>query len=196
MNKIILSALTAAAVILPASAQAQRAPAAVVVSVNTDRIARDCTACKAATTTIQGQQTALRTRAQTLEQQLQAESKPIQDAVNALNGKQPDAALQQRVTAFQTKQQNAQREIATAERNIQSTQVHVNQQIGNRLRTIISSIATARGANLAIDTGSTLFSAPAIDVTDVVLAQLNQQLPAVSVTPLPQTQQPQSTQGR
>lgn len=197
MNKIILASLAAAAVILPASAQAQRAPAAVIVSVNTDRIARDCTACRAATTTIQGQQTALRTRAQALEQQLQTESKPIQDAINALNGKQPDAALQQRVTAFQTKQQNAQRELAATERNIQSTQMHVNQQIGARLRTIISSVATARGANFALDAGATLYAAPAVDVTDVVLAQLNQQLPAVSVTPLPQTQQPQqSTQGR
>jgi Skp family chaperone for outer membrane proteins len=130
-----------------------------------------------------------------LEQQLQAESKPIQDAVNALNGKNPDAALQQRITAFQTKQQNAQRELAIAERNIQSIQANVNQQIGNRLRTIISSVATARGANVALDAGTTLYSAPAVDVTDTVMAQLNQQLPSVSVTPLPQTQQNPS-QGR
>jgi len=195
MKKIIFAALATAAVVVPASAQAQRAPAAVIVTVNTDRIARDCTACRAASTTIQSQQTALRTRAQTLEQQLQTEGKPIQDAINALNGKAPDAALQARVTAFQTKQQNAQRELATSERNIQSTQANVNQQIGTRLRTIISSIATARGANVALDSGSTLFSAPVVDVTDAVLAQLNQQLPSVSVTPLPQTQQNPS-QGR
>ena len=196
MNKIILGALTAAAVLLPGAAQAQRAPAAVIVTVNTDRIARDCTACRAATTQIQNQQNTLRTRAQTLGQQLQAEGKPIQDAINALAGKAPDAALQARVTAFQTKQQNAERELQTGERNIQSTQLHVNQQIGARLRTIISSIATARGANLAVDSGSTLYSAPAVDVTDAVLAQLNQQLPAVSVTPLPQQPQQQPSQGR
>ena len=196
MNKIILGALTAAAVILPAAAQAQRAPAAVIVSVNTDRIARECTACRAATTQIQNQTATLRTRAQTLGQQLQTEGKPIQDAINALAGKNPDAALQARVTAFQTKQQNAERELATSERTIQSTQAHVNQQIGLRLRTIISSVATARGANLAVDTASTLYAAPAVDVTDVVLAQLNQQLPSVSVTPLPQQQQPANPQGR
>ena len=195
MKKIIFAALATAAAVVPTSAVAQRAPAAVIVTVNTDRIARDCTACRAASTTIQSQQTALRTRAQTLEQQLQTEGKPIQDAINALNGKAPDAALQARVTAFQTKQQNAQRELATSERNIQSTQANVNQQIGTRLRTIISSIATARGANVALDSGSALYSAPAVDVTDAVLAQLNQQLPSVSVTPLPQTQQNPS-QGR
>ncbi|HET7710037.1 MAG TPA: OmpH family outer membrane protein [Sphingomicrobium sp.] len=196
MKKLILSTIAAAAMVIPAAAQAQRAPAAVIITVNTDRIARDCTACRAATTTIQGQQNALRTRAQTLAQQLETESKPIQNAVNALNGKAPDAALQARITAFQTKQQNAQRELAASERNIQSTQVNVNQQIGARLRTIISSVATARGANIALDSGATLYSAPAVDVTDAVLAQLNQQLPAVSVTPLPQTQQPAPSQGR
>jgi outer membrane protein len=195
MKKIFLAALSTAAVVVPATAQAQRAPAAVVVVVDTDRIGRECTACRAATTTIQSQQNALRTRAQTLGQQLQTEGKPIQDAINALNGKAPDAALQARVTAFQTKQQNAERELATAERNIQSTSAHVSQQIGTRLRPIISSLATARGANLAVEKGGTLFSAPAIEITDAVLAQLNQQVPSVSVTPLPQTQQ-NPNQGR
>ena len=44
-----------------------------------------------------------------------------------------------------------------------------------------------------------LAAAPTIDVTNDVLAQLNQQLPSVSVTPLPaQAQQPaqQQPQGR
>jgi hypothetical protein len=54
---------------------------------------------------------------------------------------------------------------------------------------------TARGANLAVDRGATLAAAPALDITSEVLAQLNQQLPSVSVTPLPQAQQ-QQPQGR
>ena len=190
-----LTALAVAMVAAPSAAVAQRAPAAVVVVVDTDRIARDCTACRAATAQLQGQQTALRTRAQTLEQQLTAEGKPIQDAFDALKGRQPDAALQARITAFQTKQNNARQELSNAERNLQSTTAHVNQQIGSRLRPIIASVAAARGANLAVDKGSALFAAPAVEVTDAVLAQLNQQVPAVSVTPLPQQPQ-QQTQGR
>jgi hypothetical protein len=55
---------------------------------------------------------------------------------------------------------------------------------------------TARGANLRRrsrrDAG---LPAPALDITSDVLAQLNQQLPSVSVTPLPQGQQ-QQPQGR
>ncbi len=195
MTKTIAAALIAASA-LAAPAMAQRAPAAVVVVVDTDRIGNECTACRSASQQIQQREQQLRTRAQTLETQLQTEGKPIQDAIEALKGKQPDAALQQRVTAFQTKQRNAQQELANSQRSLQSTQVHVNQQIGTRLRTIIGTVAAQRGANLAVSKDATLFAAQTIDVTDAVLAQLNQQLPAVSVTPLPQQPQQPKPQGR
>ena len=195
MTKTFASALIAASA-LAAPAMAQRAPAAVVVVVDTDRIGNECTACRSASTQIQQREQQLRTRAQTLETQLQTEGKPIQDAIEALKGKQPDAALQQRVTAFQTKQRSAQTELQNSQRSLQSTQVHVNQQIGTRLRTIIGTVAAQRGANLAVSKDATLFSAQTVDITDAVLAQLNQQLPAVSVTPLPQQPQQTNPQGR
>jgi Skp family chaperone for outer membrane proteins len=196
MTKLLFgSALAVLGAALPAVASAQRLGPAVVAVVDTDRISRECTACRAAATQLQTQNNNLRTRATTVQQQLNTQGQPIQTAVTALNGRQPDAALQQRITAFQTQQQNAQRELATAERNLQSTQLHVNQQIGARLQPIIGTIAQARGATVAVDRGSTLFAAPALDITNEVLAQLNQQLPSVSVTPLPQQQQ-QQTQGR
>lgn len=195
MTKHIVAALIAASA-LAGPATAQRAPAAVVVVVDTDRIGQECTACRAASQQMQQREQQLRTRAQTLSTQLQTEGKPIQDAIEALKGKEPDAALQQRVTAFQTKQRQAQQELQNGERTLQSTQLHVNQQIGTRLRTIIGTVAAQRGANLAVSKDSTLFSATAVDVTDAVLAQLNQQLPSVSVTPLPQQPQQTNPQGR
>lgn len=195
MTKTLPAALIAASA-LAAPAMAQRAPAAVVVVVDTDRIGSECTACRSASQQIQQREQQLRTRAQTLQTQLEADGKPIQTAINALQGKQPDAALQQRVTAFQTKQRSAEQELANGQRSLQSTQMHVNQQIGTRLRTIISTVAAQRGANLAVSKDSTLFSAQTVDITDAVLAQLNQQLPAVSVTPLPQQPQPANPQGR
>ena len=194
-SKLLFAAAAATAALVPAAAQAQRTPAAVVAVVDTDRIASECTACRAAATQLQSQQAALRTRAQTLQQQLQTQAQPVETAVNALNGRQPDAALQARIAAVQTAQRNAQQELATAERNLQSTQLNVNRQIGARLGTIVGSIAAARGANIAVDKGNTLFAAPSVDITNEVLAQLNQQLPSVSVTPLPQQQQ-QRPQGR
>jgi Skp family chaperone for outer membrane proteins len=196
MTKLLFgSALAALALAIPAAASAQRIGPAVVAVVDTDRISRECTACRAAQTQLQAQGTTLRTRAQALQTQLQTQGQPIQTAVAALNGRQPDAALQGRITAFQTQQNNAQQELARGEQNLRSTTANVQQQISTRLLPIINTVMTARGANLAVDRAATLAAAPALDITNEVLAQLNQQLPSVSVTPLPQQQQ-QQTQGR
>lgn len=202
MRKIaLIAALAAAPVVIPSAASAQqRVPAAVVAVVDTNRIANECTACRSAAQQLLNQQNALRSRAQTLQQQLQTEGKPLQDAVEALpEGRQPDAALQQRITAYQTKTRNAQQELATAQDRLQSTQAHVNQQISQRLGPIISQIAASKGATIALDKSATIYSAPSVDITADVLAQLNRALPSVSVTPLPQQAQPQQqrpTQGR
>ena len=100
MKTQIAAALVAVSA-LATPALAQRAPAAVVVVVDTDRVYRECNACRTAQTQLQSQVQALRTRQQTLEGQLRPEGTAIQQAVTALAGKQPDAALQNRAKAFQ-----------------------------------------------------------------------------------------------
>jgi len=194
MKNRIAAALIAVTA-LTAPAMAQRAPASVVVVVNTDRIYRDCNACRTAQTQLQSQVTALRTRQQTLEGQLRPEGQAIQTAVSALAGKQPDAALQNRVKAFQQKQDQANQELSRGQQNIQSIQANVVRQINERLQPVINQVMTQKGANVAVDVGSTLAHSQATDVTNEVLAALNTALPSVSLTPLPQQQQ-QNPQGR
>jgi len=67
----------------------------------------------------------------------------------------------------------------------------VQQQIGSRLITIVEQVRATRGASIVLSKNSTMANDNAIDVTADVLTALNQQLPAVSVTPLPQQQTPQ-----
>ena len=196
MNKLVFgAALAAASLAFPAAAPAQRIGPAVVAVVDTERVFRECTACRAALTQLQSQEAQLRQRATTLSTPLQTEGQAIQTALRALNGRQPDAALQQRVTAFQGRQAAAAQEVQRGQQNIASIQANVNRQIGARLGPIITTVMNARGANVVVDRGATLANAPALDVTADVLAQLNQQLPSVSLTPLPQQQQ-QQPQGR
>lgn len=170
---------------------AQRAPAAVVVVVDTGRIYRECNACRTAQTQLQSQVTALRTRQTTLENQLRPEGQAIQAAVTALAGKAPDAALQNRARAFQTRQEQANQELQRGQQNLQSIQANVLRQINERLQPVINTVMTQKGANLAVDVESTLAHAQGINVTNDVLAQLNTALPSVSVTPLPQQANPQ-----
>ena len=178
---LTLAALGLATVAAPSIAIAQQAPPAVVVVVDSDRIFRECTACRTAQSGLQSRVTALTTRQQTLTTQLRTEGQPIETAIRALNGAQPDAALRARVTAFQTKQENANKELAQSQENLRSIQANVMRQINARLNPAISQVMTARGANLAVDKNQTLASSAALDVTNDVLAQLNQQLPSVNV---------------
>ena len=194
--KIILSAALLATSFLaaPTAALAQRAPAAVIVVVDTDRIYRECNACRTAQTQLQSQVTTLQNRQQTLATQLRTEGQAIQTAVNALAGKEPDAALQARARAFQTRQDQAQQELSRGQQNLQSIQANIVRQINARLNPAITQVMNAQGANIAVDTNATLSHAPAVNVTAQVLAALNASLPSVSVTPLPQQQQQQQTQ--
>jgi outer membrane protein len=188
MRNFLLPLAAGAALLLPAAAQAQRGG---VLAVDVSRILAECTACRAASTQLQSQANQLRTRAQTLESQLKPEADAIQKAVQALGTRQPDAALQQRAQAYQTRQQQAQTEVATTERRLQSTQAHVQQQIGARVVQIAEQVRARRQATVVLPRDSLMAMDSSIDITGEVLTALNQQLPSVSVTPLPQQQQPQ-----
>ena len=192
-----MAALTLA---LPGVAQAQRTPGAVIVVVDTDRVYRECTACKAAQTQLQGMVTSARTRATQLGQPLQTEAQSIEQAAAALRNQSgaartaAETALNTRVQAFQQRQTTAQQEVARLEQNIQSTQANVLRQINARLNPVITQVMTARQANIALDVNATLARSGTLDVTADVLTALNAALPSVSVTPLPQAQQPAQPQ--
>ena len=188
MRKIlVLLAAATGATLVATPAAAQRAS---VLVVDTDRILGECTACRAASTTLQGQVTAGRARAQQLQTQWQTEQKALETAVTALAGKQPDAALQQRIQRYQTSRQQGEAELAQKESQIQSTQANVQRQIAARVVQISEQSRARRQADIVVGKNATLASNNANDITAEVLAALNQQLPSVSVTPLPQQAAP------
>jgi Skp family chaperone for outer membrane proteins len=189
MKKLALSlAVAVSALTFSGAAEAQQRS---ILVVDTDRILNECTACKAAGTQLQSQVQQGRTRAQQLEASLKTEADALEKAVKALGGKQPDAALQARIAAFRQKQQAGSTEMSTKESTIQSTQAHVQQQIGTKIVAIVEQSRARRQASVVVTKASALATDPAIDITGEVLAALNQQLPSVSVTPLPQQSRPQ-----
>ncbi|MDB5699548.1 MAG: outer rane chaperone Skp [Alphaproteobacteria bacterium] len=197
MNKFAFGAAFAAlAAAVPAAAPAQRLGAAVVAVIDTGRIFRDCNACKTAQTQLQQQVDQARQRAQQLGQPLQTEGQSLENAIKALGGKAPDAALQQRIQGFQTRQNTANQELQNRQGTIQRNQQFVAQQINTKLDPIIKSVMQNRGANIAVDMQATLAASPSIDVTNDVLAQLNQQLTTVSVNAPAAPANAQQPQGR
>jgi len=190
MKKIALSlavAMSALAVAAPATAQQKSA----ILVVDTDRVLNECNACKAAATQLQSQVQQGRQRAQQLEASLKPESETLQKAVEALGGKQPDAALQARIAAFRQKQQQGATELQNREASLQSTQQNVQQQIGRKVVEVVEQSRARRQAAIVVSKQSTLANDATIDITGEVIASVNQQLPSVSVTPLPQQAKPQ-----
>ena len=213
MNKFTFGAAAAAlALALPTVAHAQALPPAVVAVIDTQRALQACTVCTAASQQLEQQQNQLAQRAQQLglsrvqENQptsIEVEGQAIEAAVRALpQGQQPDAALRTRAQTYQTNLQNAQREIASREQQIRRNQAFVMQQIQQRMAPAVTQVAQQRGATLALEAAALAWASPAIDITDAVVAVVNQNTTPLNVNAPPpqqapaQPQQQQRPQGR
>jgi Skp family chaperone for outer membrane proteins len=195
MKKLLVSAAIAASLALPAAAQAQAVPPAVVAVVDLEKVTSDCTACKTAQTTLQGQITALQNREKTLSGPLETEGKSIQTAVNALAGKEPDAALAARIKAWQAKRDAGAQEISNQQQQIQRNQQYIQKQIVDKLGPIYSQVMQKRGANILVEVNNTLAASSSVDVTGDVVTSLNAALPSIATT-APAAPKPANPQGR
>ena len=182
MKKLLISLSFASSALIPAAVQAQAVPPAIVAVVDLDRVTRECNACKTAAAALQAQVTAQESREKTLVAPLQTEQQSLQAAVNALNGKEPDAALQARAKAFQTRYQAAQEQAARGRQQIQANQQYVQKQIADKLGPIYAQVMQRRGANIMVEQGSTLATARSVDVTNDITAALNTALPTIQTS--------------
>jgi outer membrane protein len=182
MKILLLPAALAASTIAPAAASAQTIPPAIIAVVDLEKVTADCNACKTANAALRGQVTAQENREKALITPLQTEQKAIQAAIDALKGAEADAALQARVKAFQTKQQQAQETAARGRQQLQRNQAYMSQQVSAKLGPIYRQVMQRRGANVMLEVGSTLASGASLDVTADVLTALNAALPSVSTT--------------
>jgi Skp family chaperone for outer membrane proteins len=192
---IRLTAALIAASALATPAFAQRVPAALVAVVDLERVGRECNACKTASTALQSQVNAFNTRRQQLTTQLNPERQQLQTAVTALAGKQPDAALTQRIQAFQQKEATAAQELERQQTQVQRNQAYISQQIDAKLVPLLQPAMERRGANVLLDTQSAIRFGSTLDITNDVLAALNGALTSVATTAPAQPQQ-QTPQGR
>ena len=195
-TKILLgAAFVALAASAPAVLQAQPLPAPVIAVVNTAQIFTTCTQCAAANTQLQAQANALQARVQTLQQQIQAEGNALEPLVQNQSPEQirANAALATRIQNFQTMQQNAEREITQTRERIQRNLNFVRQQIGQRVQPAIATVQTQRGATIVMDAGTLLAASPALDITQAVLAIVNQNTTPLNVNAPPPPATPART---
>jgi Skp family chaperone for outer membrane proteins len=192
MKKIAIAALAAA--VLPQAALAQTVPAPVILVVDSNKAGTECNACKTALTQLQQQGQSLQTLRQQLGTPLQTEQQQLQTAIDALKGKQPDAALQARINAFGNKQSQAEQQVQARAQTFERNRAYVLQQIRTRIAPAIQAVQARRKANLVLDASGTAGFSPALDVTTDVTAELNRTLPSIATTAPAQAQQ--TPQGR
>jgi outer membrane protein len=191
MKTLLITAAFAAAIIAPSAASAQTVPAAVVAVVDLDRVTSQCNACKTAVAALRAQGAAEEAREKALVTPLEAEQKSIQAAINALAGKQPDAALQARAKAFQDKYEQAQQAAARGQNQLKANQAYVQKQVLDKLGPIYQQVMQRRGANVMVEINATLASSASVDVTSDVLGALNTSLPSISTIAPAAPKQPQ-----
>jgi Skp family chaperone for outer membrane proteins len=163
------------------AATAQALPPAVIVVVDLDAVVNTSAAGRQAGTELQTRIQALQARANTLQTQLQTEGTAIQTGQqnNSLAG----AALEQRVRAFEQRQNAARDELGRGDQEIQRARNFVIQQINTAAQPIITAIMRERGASIALADNATIQVSSSLNVTNDVIARLNTSLPRVSTTP-------------
>jgi len=198
MKKMLVTALLVASAILPTAAQAQAIPPAVIAVVDLEKVTGACNACKTAANALRSQVTGLQNRQQALVTPLETEGKAIQTAIDALNGKEPDAALKTRAQNWETKRNQAAQEVARQQQQIQLNNQYVQKQIADKLGPIYTQVMQRRGANIMVEQGATLASGAALDVSNDVVAALNAAMPTLQTTAAaaPAPARPKQPQGR
>ena len=191
MKTLLISAAFAAAVIAPSAASAQAIPGAVIAVVDLDRVTMQCNACKTAQASLQGQLTALQNRQKALAGPLETEGKAIQAAVDALNGKEPDAALKTRAQNWETRRSQAAQEISRQQQQLQANSQYVTKQVMEKLGPIYRQVMQRRGANVLVSSDATLATSTSVDVSNDVLAALNTAMPTIATTAPAAPKQPQ-----
>jgi Skp family chaperone for outer membrane proteins len=181
--KMFLKSATAALLLatIAAPAVAQQLSPPVIVIVDMDRVVNESAAGKAAGTALQNKAQALQTRRTTLAGQLQSEAQAIQQGQQ--NKTLAGPALEQRIKAFQDKENNANQELARGQDDIARSRQYVIQQITTAADPIITQVMRERGASLALQKGATLQHTASLEVTTDVITRLNTNLPSVSVNP-------------
>ena len=103
---------------------------------------------------------------------------------------QEEQTAAQANTAVIQQVQGLDQQINTVQQPITLARVDVIEQLGQQLNAAVQQVVQANNVQMIISPASTLYVADAADLTDEIIARLNQAAPTVSATP-PQGWQPQ-----
>jgi len=170
-----------AAFCLPQTVFAQADNLAGVAVIDTERATKEATAFISLNQQMQERSGVFEEEIRQIQNQLQEEEQQLEGQRALLS----NDAFQERVEAFQARVNDAQRGVNERKRLLDEAYLFGRQQIKQELRSIILQLAQERGYRLILnwelaDT-MVIFADPSLDITNEVVALLNEHLPSVSL---------------
>jgi outer membrane protein len=158
-------------------ASAEKLPATVAAVIDYERILRDSTAARSIRTQIEA-------RRKSYQEEISKEEQRLHEADTAFAKQRsvltPEAFAEKR-HEFEQKVADVQKLVQERRRQLDSVSAVALNEVKKALIEIVTSIADERGFNLVLPSSDVLFFARKIDLTDEVLAKLDEQLPDVRV---------------
>lgn len=180
LTSLSVTALSMTAV--PAAAQSKLGIAVVNVDQAVGTSSAATTARSQMQVTYKATIDSLNTRKTALEAELKTKGEALQAAVKAAAGK-ASPALQTQYEALQKRQQEAQVEMQRLGQPLALANAYVEEQITAKLGDALKNAMKKANVDLVIAPDATISYAPTVDITAMVVTELNALVPAVGIVP-------------
>ena len=161
----------------PTGAFAQKLPATVAAVIDYQQILREAKAARSIREQIEGRREAYQNEIGREEERLRAADQAFAKQRSLLT---PEALAEKR-REFEKEVMEVQRMVQERRRKLDRASAAALNEVKKSLIEIVTGIAETRGFNLVLPSSEVLFFARHIDLTEEVLAQLDQRLPQVQV---------------
>lgn len=159
-------------------AQAQKLPPTVAAVIDYQRIMRDAAAAQSIREQIEARRRAYQEEISKEEQRLHEADKAFAEQRSVLS---PEAYAEKR-RDFEQEVAEVQRLVQERRRELDRTAAAALNEVKQALIEIVTSIAEERGFNLVLSSSEVLFFSRSIDLTEEVLAKLDDRLPDVRLS--------------
>jgi outer membrane protein len=163
---------------LPQGAEAQKLPATVAAVIDYQRILRDAAAAKSIRAQIEARRQAYQEEISQEEQRLHEADKAFAKQRSVLSNE----AFAEKRRDFEQEVAEVQRLVQERRRELDSMAAAALNEVKVALIEIVTSIAEERGFNLVLPSSEVLFFSRSLDLTEEVLAKLDNRLPQVQLS--------------
>jgi len=168
--------------VLQARAWAQDLPPAVIAVLDFKAVMSEAAAAQDIRRQLQVYRERYQQEINLQEEALRAEGQSLQQQQAILT----PAAFEEKYRAFDKKTLEMRRQWEDKARNLDRSFNAAMGEIQKAVVPIVEELTQARGFNIVVDSSQVLFAKKALDITPIVVEELNARLPAVQVPPPPQ----------